>query len=138
MTAQMRAAHAARVVDLRERAFDRSPRRRIRRRPRGPRIRRRLRYTGACAFGSSDQSRRPAVRLRDVRPNAHGVQVHHRLIAGRVEEKRGGLQDRRRLRRAASFVVAFAEKSIAPFPLPAHRTGRDHFGHPALGRSAAS
>ena len=44
------------------------------------------------------------------------------------------MQDRRRLKQAASFVVAFAEKSIAPFPLPAHRTGRDHFGHPALGR----
>jgi hypothetical protein len=53
---------------------------------------------------------------------------------GGVEERRGRVQDRRRLKQAASFVVAFAEKSIAPFPLPAHRTGRDHFGHPALGR----
>ena len=52
----------------------------------------------------------------------------------RVEEKRGGVQDRRRLKQAASFVVAFAEKPIAPFLLPAHRTGHDHFGHPALGR----
>jgi len=52
----------------------------------------------------------------------------------RVEEERGGVQDRRRRVRAASFVVALAEKSIAPFPLSAHRTGRDHFGHPALGR----
>ena len=55
-------------------------------------------------------------------------------VAGRVEDERGGVQDRRRLLRAASFVVALAEKSIAPFLLPAHRTGRDHFGHPALGR----
>src|SRR5262249_13931419 len=31
-------------------------------------------------------------------------------------------------------VAALAEWSIAPFPFPAHRTGRDHFGHPALGR----
>jgi len=32
------------------------------------------------------------------------------------------------------FVAALAEKSIAPSHAPAHRTGRDHFGHPALGR----
>ncbi len=55
-------------------------------------------------------------------------------LLGRVEDERGGVQDRRRLLRAASFVVALAEKSIAPFLVPAHRTGRDHFGHPALGR----
>src|SRR5262245_57839075 len=53
---------------------------------------------------------------------------------GRVEKKRGGVQDRRRLRRAASFVAALAEKSIAPSLLPAHRTGRAAFPHPALGR----
>src|SRR2546426_4084593 len=53
---------------------------------------------------------------------------------GRVEDTRGGVQDRRRLLRAASFVTALAEKSIAPARAPAHRTGRDHFGHPALGR----
>src|SRR5258708_30469751 len=52
----------------------------------------------------------------------------------RVEEERGDVQDRRRQMRAAPFVVALAEKSIAPFPLPAHRTGRDYFSHPALGR----
>ena len=56
------------------------------------------------------------------------------MPTGRVEDERGGVQDRRRLRRATSFVVALAEKSIAPFLVPAHRTGRDHFGHPALGR----
>src|SRR5437870_2766694 len=55
-------------------------------------------------------------------------------LCGRVEDERGGVQDRRRRLRAASFVVALAEKSIAPFLVPAHRTGRDHFGHPALGR----
>src|SRR5262249_25486222 len=54
--------------------------------------------------------------------------------AGRVEDARDGVQDRRRLLRAASFVAALAEKSIAPSRVPAHRTGRDHFGHPALGR----
>src|SRR5262245_36248383 len=53
---------------------------------------------------------------------------------GRVEKKRGGVQNRRRLRRAASFVAALAEKSIAPSLLPAHRTGRADFPHPALGR----
>src|SRR5260370_29285688 len=53
---------------------------------------------------------------------------------GRVEEAGGGVQDRRRLLRAASFVATLAEKSIAPSLVPAHRTGRDHFGHPALGR----
>jgi len=52
----------------------------------------------------------------------------------RVEEERGGVQDRRRRVQAASFVAALAEKSIAPFLRSAHRTGRDHFGHPALGR----
>jgi hypothetical protein len=52
----------------------------------------------------------------------------------RVEDERGGVQDWRRRLRAASFVVALAEKSIAPFLVPAHRTGHDHFGHPALGR----
>ena len=31
-------------------------------------------------------------------------------------------------------MAALAEKSIAPSRAPAHRTGRDHFGHPALGR----
>jgi hypothetical protein len=35
----------------------------------------------------------------------------------RVEERRGGVQGRRRLKQAASLVVAFAE----PFPLAAHR-----------------
>src|SRR2546427_7545460 len=49
--------------------------------------------------------------------------------AGRVEEERGGVQGRRRRVRAAPFGVALAEKPIAPFPLPGHRTGRDHFGH---------
>ena len=44
------------------------------------------------------------------------------------------MQDRRRRVRAAPFGVTLAEKPIAPFPLSAHRTGRDHFGHPALGR----
>jgi len=44
------------------------------------------------------------------------------------------VQGRRRRVRAAPFGVALAEKPIAPFPLSAHRTGRDHFGHPALGR----
>ena len=53
---------------------------------------------------------------------------------GRVEKKRGSVQNRRRLRRAASFVAALAEKSIAPSLLPAHRTGRADFPHPALGR----
>jgi len=55
-------------------------------------------------------------------------------LIGRVEEKRGGVQDRRRQKRAASFVAALAEWSIAPFLLPAHRTGRADFPHPALGR----
>src|SRR5713226_1112622 len=36
--------------------------------------------------------------------------------------------------RARSFVPALAEWSIAPFLLPAHRTGRAGFPHPALGR----
>ena len=53
---------------------------------------------------------------------------------GRVEEKRGGVQDRRRRLRAASFVAALAEKSIAPVLLPAHRTVRADFPHTALGR----
>src|SRR6266550_6613107 len=35
---------------------------------------------------------------------------------------------------ATSFVAALAEKAIVPFLRPAHRTGRDHLGHPALGR----
>jgi len=46
-----------------------------------------------------------------------------------VANRTGGAECERRL-----FVVALAEKSITPFPLSAHRTGRDHFGHPALGR----
>ena len=57
-------------------------------------------------------------------------------MKGSVESKRstvacraGGACDERQ-----SFGVALAEKPIAPFLLPAHRTGRDHFGHPALGR----
>jgi len=54
--------------------------------------------------------------------------------AGRVEAKRGGVQARRRRQRATSFVVALAEKAIAPSLRPAHRTGRDHLGRPALGR----
>jgi hypothetical protein len=57
-----------------------------------------------------------------------------RKSTGRVEEKRGNVQARRRQERAAPFVAALAEKTIAPFLLPAHRTGRDHLGHPALGR----
>src|SRR5436309_6523127 len=58
------------------------------------------------------------------------------MVGGRVEEKRGDVQGRRRLLRVASFVAALAEKTIAPFLLPAHRTGRDHLGHPALGRGS--
>ncbi len=45
-----------------------------------------------------------------------------RGTGGRVEGERGGVQDRRRLLRVASFVVALAERSIAPFLVPAHRT----------------
>src|SRR5262249_7403444 len=37
------------------------------------------------------------------------------VLPCRVEEERGGEQDRRRRVRASSFVVALAEKSIAPF-----------------------
>jgi hypothetical protein len=66
--------------------------------------------------------------MRDCRP----VAAENRLC--RVEDERGDVQGRRRLKRAASFVAALAEKPIAPSPVPAHRTGRDHFGHPALGR----
>jgi hypothetical protein len=44
------------------------------------------------------------------------------------------VQARRRLVLATSFVAALAEKAIVPFLRPAHRTGRDHLGHPALGR----
>jgi len=68
---------------------------------------------------------------------AHPTQSRRRSprrVHGRVEEWRGGVQGRRRPGRAAPFVAALAEKPIAPFPLPAHRTGRDHLGHPALGR----
>jgi hypothetical protein len=42
-------------------------------------------------------------------------------MRGRVEDARGGLRDRRRLLRAASFVAALAEKSIAPSRARAHR-----------------
>ena len=58
----------------------RSPRWRIRRRPRRPRIRRRLPYTGARASGSFDQSRRP-LSGSHVGPDTHGVQVDQGLIA---------------------------------------------------------
>ena len=44
------------------------------------------------------------------------------------------MQVRRRRLRATSFVAALAEKTIVPFLLPAHRTGRADFPHPALGR----
>ena len=44
------------------------------------------------------------------------------------------MQVRRRRWRATSFVAALAEKTIVPFLLPAHRTGRADFPHPALGR----
>ena len=50
------------ALELEEKGYERSirsPRWRIRRRPRRPRIRRRLPYTGARASGSFDQSRRP-------------------------------------------------------------------------------
>ena len=60
VAAQMGAPHPARVVEMRKRAFDPfAALGRIRRRPRRPRIRRRLPYTGARASGSFDQSRRP-------------------------------------------------------------------------------
>jgi hypothetical protein len=57
-----------------------------------------------------------------VAPAPASVERRHQLgtLSGRVEEKRGGVQDRRRQVRAASFVAALAEKSIAPFLLPAH------------------
>ncbi len=55
-------------------------------------------------------------------------------MKGRVEHQRGGVQDWRRLRQIAPFVAIFAEWSIAPFLLPAHRTGLDYLSHPALGR----
>jgi len=56
------------------------------------------------------------------------------VACGRVEEERGDVQVRRRRWRATSFVAALAEKTIIPFLLPAHRTGRADFPHPALGR----
>jgi hypothetical protein len=46
---------------------------------------------------------------------------HYRKIqesTGRVEDARGGVQDRRRLLRAASFVATLAEKSIARLASP--------------------
>src|SRR5262245_31351693 len=65
---------------------------------------------------------------------ARAASSRSHTLVGRVEEERGGVQVRRRLERAASFVAALAEKTITPFLRPAHRTGRDHLGHPALGR----
>jgi hypothetical protein len=50
------------------------------------------------------------------------VEERTRAVAGRT----GGACCERR-----PFVAALAEKPIAPSLVPAHRTGRDHFGHPA-------
>jgi hypothetical protein len=80
---------------------------------------------------------RPPPLPSPARPWGHPVSpsaVIPRGGTGRVEDARDGVQDRRRLLRAAPFVAALAEKSIAPSRASAHRTGRDHFGHPALGR----
>ena len=71
---------------------------------------------------------------RGVARQSVGFKALDRRLWGRVEKKRGGVQDRRRLKRAASFVAALAEKSITPSLLPAHRIGRADFPHPALGR----
>src|SRR5206468_5270036 len=78
---QMRATHAARVVDVRERTLD--PLAALAHQapsasstyPAAIAIHRRLRLRLVRPIASA------AVRLRDVCPNAHGVQVHHCLIA---------------------------------------------------------
>src|SRR5437762_1547709 len=96
----MRAPHATRVVEMRERTLD----------PLAP-----LSHQSASTWPADPPTiaidgrlgvwlLRPvpssSVWFGDVGPNADGLEVHHRLIAGRVEEKRGGVQDRRRLTQA--------------------------------------
>src|SRR5262249_27927000 len=50
---------------------------------------------------------------------------------GAVVSRTGGAENAPR-----PFGTTLAEKSITPFPLPAHRTGRAAFPHPALGRDS--
>jgi hypothetical protein len=40
------------------------------------------------------------------------------------------------MRAVDDLAAALAEKPIVPSRVPAHRTGRDHFGHPAVGRAS--
>jgi hypothetical protein len=87
-----------------------------------------------CRLGPRPQtnpSRAPPNRSRFGKTAGRSASI---TLWGRVEKKRGGVQNRRRLMRAASFVAALAERSIAPSLRPAHRTGRADFPHPALGR----
>ena len=82
VAAQMRAAHAARVVEMREGAFDplaalthQAPS------ASAPRIRRRLPIHRRLGLGRLRPVASSAIGLRDVGPDAHGVEVDHRLIA---------------------------------------------------------
>src|SRR6516162_9956564 len=54
-----------------------------------------------------------------------------RVSLGRVEVWRGGSKPRRRNR--AVLAVGAPLAAPTPSPHPAHRTGRAHFAHPALG-----
>jgi hypothetical protein len=55
------------------------------------------------------------------------------FFGGRVEERRGGRRTGDSCSPAAfASVPGVSIRSIAPFPLPAHRTGRADFPHPAL------
>ena len=60
--------------------------------------------------------------------------VLRRVLACRVEEERGGVQDRRRRVRAAPFDDALAEKPIAPFPLPGRVSHGGMRRAPTIGR----
>jgi hypothetical protein len=134
VAAQVRAPQATGFIEMRVRAFESLTPTPLQRQPpcaANPSAVRVHRVAGRRLLPPGTAT---SIGLRNVGPQVERRQVHQHLIAGRVEERRGGVQDRRRLTQATPFGVTFAEKSIAPFPLPAHRTGRDHFGHPALGR----
>ncbi len=64
-------------------------------------------------------------------PNEGYRLVHGQGVASRVEEGRGG--GRLPVAMAGAFAAAASVRlAVAPFPLPAHRTGRADFRHPAL------
>src|SRR5580692_11369373 len=84
-------------------------------------------------LGALGGHRRADVPMVQMGTNSAFLSAYRTAGIGRVETWRGGVRSSMSV--SAPFVWrCLSGSTIAPFPRPAHRTGRADFPHPALGQ----